>query len=313
MDDMESPVRFCENTAVKEPFDCAQAASCQNGSHFCLHDALSRFEAEAVHGTLDTGRYRCRYFVWGSGPPLVLVHGLGDLARGFVPVISLLSQRFRCLAYDLPSGHGDAAKLERYVHNDLVTDFFCLLDHVEMPRAYALGSSFGSTVTLAAMRQRPERIPRAVLAGGFARRPLAPTERLLAYLGCHLPGTMRHLPFRGIALDRAFGPSGPGLEESRKFFFETTSQPPIQALARRALMVHNWDFRANLSEIRQPVLMICSDGDTVVGRSCEEGLLEGLPNAARVEVCQCGHMSHYSHPRQIADLVTHFLTPPGSS
>src|SRR5262245_28401189 len=108
-----------------------------------LSSALERFEREAVRGLCDTGRYRCPYYTWGEGPPLVFVHGLSDDATSFALTISLLSRHFRCIAYDLPGGVGDGARLGRYRHADLVADLFALLDHLGVRQGYLFGSSFG--------------------------------------------------------------------------------------------------------------------------------------------------------------------------
>src|SRR5579864_1981936 len=97
-----------------------------------LKDILERFEREASWGECATGRYRCRYFVWGSGPPLVFVHGLCDEADSFVLPIAPLSREFRCIAYDLPLGNGDGANLRGYRHGHLVADLYALLDHLKL-------------------------------------------------------------------------------------------------------------------------------------------------------------------------------------
>src|SRR5947209_6102661 len=78
-----------------------------------LADVLERYRREAVQGVCDTGHYRCPYFVWGQGtsPPLVFVHGLVDDRTSFVMPLAQLSRHFRCIAYDLPTGRGDGARL----------------------------------------------------------------------------------------------------------------------------------------------------------------------------------------------------------
>jgi pimeloyl-ACP methyl ester carboxylesterase len=272
-----------------------------------LAEVLRRFESEAVRGVCDTARYRCRYYVWGQGPPLVFVHGFGDVAQAYVPVIGCLASRFRCIAYELPSGQGDGARLRRYEHADLVEDLFALLDQLGCPQSYLLGSSFGSTIALSAMRARPQGIPRAILAGGFARRRLAPAERMLAHLARWWPGSMKRLPLRRAFSRQVFGHGPPELWE---YCVETTGMPAIAAVAQRALALHRIDLRAMLGEIHQPVLLVCGDRDPLVARACEEELLQGLPRAQRVEVQDCGHMIHYSHPQLLAELVRRFLTPP---
>src|SRR5207249_1225207 len=97
-----------------------------------INVALERFEREAVRGICDTGRYRCPYFSWGQGPPLVMVPGLSDQALSFVMLGALLAPEFRCISYDLPSGRDDGARLGSYRHADLVDDLFALLDHLSL-------------------------------------------------------------------------------------------------------------------------------------------------------------------------------------
>src|SRR5437868_12322301 len=132
-----------------------------------LAEVLEQHRTQARPGTCDTGRYRCPYYVWGEGPPLVFVPGMADDSLSFLVPIALLSGHFRCVAYDLPSGCGDGARLARYRHADFVADLFALLDHVGAGQSYVFGATFGSTIALAALHARPQRLPRAVLQGGF--------------------------------------------------------------------------------------------------------------------------------------------------
>src|SRR5262249_3389833 len=107
---------------------------------------------------------------------------------------------FRCIAYRLPAGGGDGAKLGRYTHDDLVADLFAVADHCRLGKATLLGASFGSTIALKAMAAQAERFPKGMLQGGFARRPIAPAELLLARMARYWPGRLRHLPFREALL-----------------------------------------------------------------------------------------------------------------
>lgn len=293
------------------PCDHHGNATCPATEQVCLEHVLQRFQREAVRGACDTGRYRCSYYTWGMGPPLVFVPGLVDDSRSYVLPIALLADHFRCIAYDLPTGRGDGARLRHYRHADLVEDLFALLDHLGVARGYIHGSSFGSTITLAAMHTRPERVPRAILQGGFARRPLAFAEVSLARMARYWPGSMRHLPFRATALRHShYAPFAARDPNVWQFYVTSTRAFPLSAVAYRALLLHRVDLRPMLAEIRQPVLLICGDADPLVRPWCEEELLRGLPNASRVELSNCGHFPYYTHPELMAELVRRFLTPP---
>ena len=69
-------------------------------------------------------------------------------------------------------------------------------------------------------------------------------------------------------------------------------------------------MRPLLSEVKQPVLLVCGERDPVVGPAQTKLLLDGLPNAGRVMIEGGGHMPYYTHPELLAEVVRQFLTPP---
>jgi 3-oxoadipate enol-lactonase len=274
-------------------------------------EARARFQREAVHGVCDTGRYRMAYYTWGEGPPLLFVHGLGDSGHSFLQPISRLVQHFRCIAYELPGGQRDGARLRRYAHDHLVADIWILLDHLGLRRSYILGSSFGSTIVLKALHARPERLPRAILQGGLAYRPLRRAERLLSYWGRFLPGRMAGIPLREKILLKTAGTGFKAcFPDVWNYFLECTGRARLATVAHQAYMLHRVDLRSTLPHIRQPVLLICGEHDRVVPRPHEEMLLQGLPNAGRITIEGCGHVPSYTHPEILAEVIRQFLTPP---
>lgn len=274
-----------------------------------LSEILERFRREAVPGVCVTPRYHCRYYTWGEGEPLVFIPGLMDDSLSFVLPIARLSQHFRCIAYDLPVGRADGASLRRYGHGDFAADLLALLDHLELESCVLFGSSFGATIALAVLHAWPQRFARAILQGGFARRPLAWAEVALARCAVSWPWPMHQLPFRlkllRLSHHDAFAQRAP---DNWHYFLERNGAPPMQAVARRSLILHHLDLRPLLPEIRQPILLVCGDKDPLVGRDCEEVLLRGLPNAIRAELRDCGHLPMFSHPEVLAEVVTRYLS-----
>jgi pimeloyl-ACP methyl ester carboxylesterase len=286
------------------------AQACQNEHPLLLDDVVKRSEREAIKGVCDTGRYRCRYYTWGDGPPLLFIHGLCEDARSFVLPIAKLSRHFCCIAYDLPGNPDDGSRLGCYQHADYVADVYALLDHLGLKSCSLVGSSFGSTIALRAMHDRPDRFPSAVLQGGFARRPLALPEVLLARLARYWPWPMHRLPLRVPVIRRShYLPFASAPAENWDFFLQRSGAPIMAAVARRALILHQLDLRELLPAIRQPILLVCGDADPLVGKKCEEVLQAGLPNATRVELQNCGHMPQFTHPEVLAEVILRFLTP----
>jgi pimeloyl-ACP methyl ester carboxylesterase len=280
-------------------------------SPLVLSEVLASFEREAQQGVCDTGRYRMPYFVWGAGPPLVFIHGVSDTSRSFLLPMARLCGQFRCIGYELPSGHGDGARLRRYRHEDLVADLWALLDRLGIERAYVLGASLGATVALRAMRHRPERLPRAILQAGLAYRPLVRAELWLSWLARWLPGSVGRIPRREKILDAVHRHTfADQSEEVWRAYVEWTAQARLAALGHQARWLHRLDLRSDLPHIKQPVLLVWGDRDRTVPLAHAEMLRAALPSAGLVLLEGAGHVPNYTHPDALAEVVRRFLTPP---
>lgn len=274
-------------------------------------EALSRMEKEATIGTFHTGRYRCEYAVWGSGPPLIFIHGLADSRHCFLLPMALLSSEFRCIAYSQPLGNGDGVRLERYRHEYLTEDLFALMDHLGLKQATLVGHSYGSTTAIRAMHSGPDRVPRGVLVGGFAHRPLVSFEWWLSWLARYWPGKLRQLPGRRKAQLRSHYPLFPESEPDKwQYYVDVSGTPPIRSVAHWALKLHQTDVRPLLPFVRQPVLVMTCDRDPLVPKATQEDVFRGLPNAVLFELANCGHFPIYSHVIPFAETLRKFLLAP---
>src|SRR5262249_31322321 len=153
------------------------------------------------------------------------------------------------------------------------------------------------TIVLKAMHARPERLPRGILQGGLAYRPLRRAERLLAYLGRFLPGAMASLPLREKMLLKATGGAFKEMfPDVWDHYLECSGRARVPASASRAYMLRTLALRPFLPAVRQPVLLLCGDQDRVVPRPYAEVLRQGLPNARLVVIEGCGHVPSYTNP-----------------
>lgn len=273
-----------------------------------LRAALAAFRAGARHAALDTGRYRMRYFVWGSGPPVVFVHGMSDAARAFVMVMHRLVGRHACIAYELPDGLTDGSALSRYTYADYAADLLALLDHLGLDRAAVVGSSFGSPIALSALAAAPRRFTHGVLQNGFARRPLTPLQRRLCQNARFLPWQYDDWPeIYARVMRRVERPSFAVMPPAvAGFFLRCGGRTPIRAACLRALAIGRTDLRGVLPSIRTPLLLLTGDHDPLVPPGCSGELEGGLPDVRRVEFANCGHYPQYTHPGPMAEVIERF-------
>src|SRR5919202_5644021 len=115
--------------------------------------------------------HRVSYRVGGSGPVIVLVHGVTSSSQNWEPVLPLFAERLTVVAPDL-LGHGESAKpagdYSLGAYACLVRDLMLALEY---DSATVVGHSLGGGVAMQLAYQFPELIDRLVLvsSGGLGR------------------------------------------------------------------------------------------------------------------------------------------------
>ena len=112
---------------------------------------------------------RLNYLDWGgSGPPLVMIHGIANSPHIFDDLAPRFTDHFRVLAY-ARRGHGRSdAPAGPYDSEALVSDLHHLLDNLGIERAYLLGWSMGGDEITEFAGRYPERVEKLVyLEGGY--------------------------------------------------------------------------------------------------------------------------------------------------
>src|SRR5436309_12195697 len=132
----------------------------------------------------------------GSGPPLLLVHGLMVSGAMFDPVIDHFAATHRVIVPDL-RGHGRSRGLPPpYTAAQLASDLARLLDHLLIDTTAVLGYSQGGAIAQQLVLDHPKRCERLVLACTFAFNMATVRERLEGQLA---PLLIRVLGMRRLA------------------------------------------------------------------------------------------------------------------
>src|SRR3954467_8709013 len=141
------------------------------------HPGFDAWEVE-LHG------HRAIYRTVGSGPPVVLIHGMINSPRHWEEVALRLADRYQVIAPDL-IGHGDSARprgdYSLGAHAASIRD---LLAAIGVDRATIVGHSLGGGVAMQFFYQFPQRVERlALVSSGGRGREVSPMLR-----GAAMPG-----------------------------------------------------------------------------------------------------------------------------
>ena len=271
----------------------------------------------AVHG------YRRAYRMGGSGPALLLLHGISDESSTWLPVMGALAEHFTVVAPDL-LGHGGSDKPRAdYSVAAFSNGMRDLLDVLDIDSATVVGHSLGGGVAAQLAYQYPERVDRLVLVstGGVARE-VSPVLRLaaapLAELGLwplRLPGSTA----AARAALRVLGALGHDLGQDANEVARVLDGLPDAAsrgaftrtlravVDRRGQLVTMLD-RAYLAE-HMPVLIMWGDRDGIIPVEHAALAHAAMPDS-RLSIYEgAGHFPHHADPdRFVAEVVDFVAT-----
>src|SRR5687767_3688640 len=139
-----------------------------------LHAVPAGFESWAV----DLHGHEVVYRRAGSGPPVVLVHGMVNSSRHWAAVAGRLAEHYTVIAPDLV-GHGDSATprgdYSLGAHAAVIRD---LLSALGIERATFVGHSLGGGVAMVFFWQFPQKVERlALVSSGGLGRTVSPLLR----------------------------------------------------------------------------------------------------------------------------------------
>ena len=109
----------------------------------------------------------------GSGPPLILLHGLTGTGKDWSHAFDLarLRSTYRIIVPDA-RGHGRSTNpYGAFSFRRCALDVIELMDHLRVPRVRAVGMSLGAKTLLHVATEAPDRIERMILVSGTRRFP----------------------------------------------------------------------------------------------------------------------------------------------
>lgn len=110
-----------------------------------------------------------RCYQTGSGPDLLLIHGLPGSIEDWDPIIGAASARYRVTAYDRP-GHGFSSAVKKeYTLEENADMALKIIDHFRLDNVIVAGHSYGGSITYAMAARNPEQVKGFVSIAGGSR------------------------------------------------------------------------------------------------------------------------------------------------
>lgn len=213
--------------------------------------------------TVQVNDIEMYYEEYGTGKPVVLLHGFGGCTQNWQPFTAALSQHHRLIVVDM-RGHGYSTNPgNTFTHRAAASDVFCLLDKLGIADFSAMGMSSGGMTLLHMATSQPDRIAALVLVSATS----------------HFPDQARVIMGRA-----AFRTMPPQVQDMYRACAKRGDEQIRQLVAQFNALGDNYDdmtFTAeDLSAIKARTLVVHGDRDRFFPVEIAVNLYRSIPHAA---------------------------------
>ena len=258
-------------------------------------DDLIRFEAEGALPLPQTKEQmyvenegaRIWYAAYGSGPPVILLHGgLGNSGNWGYQVPALLENDYRAIVID-SRGHGRSTRDDQpFSYELMASDVLAVMDTLQIDRAALVGWSDGACTALILADKTPERA-----AGVF-------------FFACNMdPSGTKEFEFTPT-VQRCFSRHVKDYQQLSPTPGKFDEFSESVGLMQRTQPNYSAD---DLARIQVPVTIVHSEHDEFIKREHTEYLARSIPNAELVYLPGVSHFAPLQRPGQFNNAVLAFL------
>jgi len=278
-------------------------------------EALGEYEEVELHG------HTIGFQAAGSGPVLVLLHGITSTAEAWREVMPRLAERYTVIAPDM-IGHGRSAKPRGdYSLGAYAAGVRDLLAVLGFEKGTVVGHSFGGGIAMQFSYLFPEYVERmALISSGGLGREVHPLLRAATLPGSDwvLPMLASEWPVRAgeavrSVLARLGLEASPDIGEFARGYASLAEDGASEAFIHtmRSVIDHEGQRVSALDRLyladQLPTLFIWGDSDPVIPVEHGRNAHRIVPNSRYVEIEGSGHWPMLDAPDRIVRELTDFM------
>jgi pimeloyl-ACP methyl ester carboxylesterase len=270
--------------------------------------SLAANAANLQHKDIEVYGLNIHYAETGSGPTIVLLHGLWGGLNEWAPIIDPLSENHRVIVMDFIGFHG-SAKPETQYHNALLSQFLAgFIEALALEDVTLMGHAMGANSATYTAFHHPANIARLVLIDGAGyRNPerdlgKPPSEKMIRFrrtaTGSSLAATRR-------LLERRVQDKSIVTEE----WVETAFRMWLNsARAIGDMLIEGGDLtEEEMRQIRLPTLVVWGADDKVFSIDNVERLKTDIADAESSIIENSGHLPQIEQTDAFLKVVIPFL------
>jgi pimeloyl-ACP methyl ester carboxylesterase len=262
------------------------------------------------------------YQVYGTGFPVIFIHGYGAKKEIWKPQIVDISKKFQTITFDLRgTGESDRPNIP-YTMKMLAKDVKGLMDFIGIEKVHLIGRSFGGMIAQHFVLQYPEKVEKLVLiATNFGRTDPdwveIPKKGRLEEIETIKHNLLKAFKQKSRWLFHIKFRKEMEVNPSKKFFDifsmedlirESTINPsrPQDVINQAEAMKTHYTLE-RLHEIKNETLLIAASHDRQTPLSDMTEMHRRIPNSELKVINEAGHFMTLSRASEVNDIILNFL------
>jgi len=237
-----------------------------------------------------------KYKEWGSGKPVLLLHGLFGGSSNWAKVQKKLAQNFRLIAIDFPY-----LEVEKELCSiDFFTDYLKhFLSYLGIEKASFIGNSLGGHLALNLAVKESKKVESLVLAGSSGLFERTYNKDLQV----HPTKSYLRKKIGEIFYDKNLV-SSKMVDEAYRLILDKNVKRRVIRLSKSA---KNHNMEALLNKIKCPTLLIWGESDIITPKEVAYIFKNNIKKSKLVFLDKCCHAPMMEQPQAFADLSMKFL------
>jgi pimeloyl-ACP methyl ester carboxylesterase len=263
------------------------------------------FRATLPLASLELNGVRIHYETQGSGPALLLLHGLGASCDDWMFQVAAFAPHFRVVTPCLRGFGHSQRPAYGYSIAQHARDALALLDALGIRRCHVVGHSMGGAIAFEMALEEPARVASLVVLNSQPSFELdSLRKRLLLVWRLLLARVLGMRRMSRLMAGRHF--PRPDQAEVREQVIRRHAGNDARVYMANLRALAGWTVVDRLREIRAPVLLVTADQDFTAVEEKRRYLAE-LPDARLEVIPDSRHVTHLDQPEAFNRVVLEFL------
>jgi len=244
--------------------------------------------------------------VAGSGPDVVMLHGLGGSSNTFTPQMGVFGERFRTIRPDLPGSARSAVPSALSIQS-MADAVIAMAGTLGVEQACFVGHSMGTIVCQHVAVKAPKLVAGLVLFGPLTAPAEAAREGLRGRARMAREGGAAAMADIADAIVQAATASATKERQPAVLAAvrESVMRQPAEGYALNCLALAD-AAAADAAVIRCPTLLVTGEDDAVAPPSVTRGLAERIEGARCHVLPHCGHWTTLEAAAEVNRLLKEF-------